>query len=95
MMREPPAAPMLECLAARLGCVYLSDLRCLPPGKQACLRELLQNIPADAAPLSDWNDTAFYLAALLPADMAQESRRALLVWAAQSADRTLKTEGVV
>ena len=87
MMREPPAAPMLECLAARLGCVYLSDLRCLPPGKQACLAELLRNMPAHAASPAAWNEAAFYLAAL-PAAPA-----ALLSWAESNAKRTLKTEG--
>ncbi len=93
MMREPPAAPMLECLAARLGCVYLSDLHCLPPGKQACLAELLRNMPAHAASPAAWNEAAFYLAALPAAPTAGEARAALLSWAESNAKRTLKTEG--
>lgn len=93
MKENAPGLLMLETLAAQLGCVYLSDLRCLPPGKRACLRGLLEEIPAASAPLAVWNEAAFYLAALPAAASAEEARRALLSWAESNLKRTLKTEG--
>ena len=76
-----------------MGCVYLSDLRCLPPDSRTRLREILQKIPASSAPSEVWNETAFYLAALPAASSAEEARRALLAWAGGNGKRTLKTEG--
>ena len=93
MRENEPGLLMLEILASRLGCVYLSDLRCLPPGKRACLYEILQRVPASAASPAEWNETAFYLAALPAAPTAKEARAALLSWAESNAERTLKTEG--
>lgn len=93
MSEKQPGLLMLETLAAQMGCVYLSDLRCLPPDSRTRLREILQKIPASSAPPEVWNETAFYLAALPAASSAEEARRALLAWAGGSGNRTLKTEG--
>lgn len=50
---------LLDYLAGKLGCVYLSDLPryC----NSADMRNLLLNIPEHEYTLRDWNDTLSYL----------------------------------
>lgn len=52
---------LLENLALQLGCTYLSDLRFLQSWERMRLVQRLENIPAEAAGLSDWNDALEYL----------------------------------
>lgn len=50
---------LLEYLAEKLGCAFLSDLRESPsPGS---MRKTIREIPADAFPVKQWKDAVAYL----------------------------------
>lgn len=76
---QQTALSLLDELARRIGCTYLSDLRFLDaPGRQALARTLA-DIPAGAAGLREWNDALAYLSGEPPeprstADLPGQSR---------------------
>ena len=75
---QQAALSLLDELARRIGCTYLSDLRFLDaPGRQALARTLA-DIPAGAAGLREWNDALAYLTGEPPQSTA-DAARALLV----------------
>ena len=53
--------PLLEYLAYRAGCRWLSDLHCLDGCQRIRLHHVLEQLPPEAAPLREWNDAAAYL----------------------------------
>ena len=65
-MEERWPVELLECLAQKAGCRYLSDLRYLSPWEQFHLTMELVQIPAEAFSLKSWNDALAYLAGLAP-----------------------------
>ena len=70
--------PLLDYLAYRAGCGYLSDLRYLGGGQRARLARALAEIPAEAADLRTWNDALEYLARE-PSEPTAEDARARLI----------------
>lgn len=69
---------LLDRLASRLGCGYLSDLKYLDEARRAELARLLDAMPSDAAPLQQWNDALSYLTAQPGANSRAEARERLL-----------------
>lgn len=67
--------PLLEFLANRLRCAYLSDL---PRVSGEQLAQELRRIPAEAAGLREWNDALAYLTGEPPAETAERARERLL-----------------
>ena len=66
--------PLLDYLAQRTGCVYLSDQR-----RQFLLVHTLENLAPEDASLKEWNDALIYLTGASPAETAQEARAQLLI----------------
>lgn len=52
-------AGLLELLAFRSGCMYLSDLH--QPGLLSAIQRALQNIPPKQFSLHEWQDTVAYI----------------------------------
>lgn len=70
--------PLLEFLQYKAGCTYLSDLRRLDGWQRARLARVLEQIPAGAASIHDWNDALDYLAEA-PPELTVEDARARLI----------------
>lgn len=70
--------PLLEFLQYKAGCTYLSDLRRLDGWQRARLTRILEQIPAGAASIHDWNDALDYLAEA-PPELTVEDARARLI----------------
>lgn len=66
---------LLDYLAYRVHCKYLSDLNDVS-GYQ--LAREIQNIEPAAVPLREWNDALEYLARETPADTAESAKSRLL-----------------
>ena len=68
---------ILEQLAERSGCQYLSDLP--QPGRREQIRRSLSDLRPDQFPLREWNDAASYITRV-PCAYAtpEEAREALL-----------------
>lgn len=66
-MEERWSVELLECLAQKAGCGYLSDLRYLSPWEQFHLSRELLHVPSEAFSLKTWNDALAYLTGLFPA----------------------------
>ena len=75
MNHEPLALPLLDFLAYQVGSPYLSDL---PRMNGARLARELEQIPAEAASLHDWNDALDYLTGAPPEDTAQAAKERLI-----------------
>lgn len=75
MNPNPLALPLLDFLAHRVGSAYLSDLHWID---RARLARELEQIPAEAASLHEWNDALGYLAQAPPEATPQAARRRLL-----------------
>ena len=67
--------PLLDFLAYKAGCQYLSDL---PRINGARLARELEHIPAESASLHDWNDALDYLTGAPPEKTAQAARERLI-----------------
>ena len=72
------AVELLEYLAQRVGCAYLSDLRYLSPWEQMRLSREIAKVPAETFPLKMWNDALAYLTGLLPKADVSNAKEALL-----------------
>lgn len=75
MNHDPLALSLLDFLAHQVGSTYLSDL---PRMSGARLVRELEQIPAEAASLHDWNDALEYLAQAPPEATPQAARGRLL-----------------
>ena len=70
--------PLLETLARRMGCEYLSDLKYLDTTSRGVLAGLVSRTPAGQVPREEWNDALTYLTGQDPQPDAETARRALL-----------------
>ena len=75
MNHDALALPLLDYLAHQVGSTYLSDL---PRMNGARLARELEQIPAEAASLHDWNDALEYLAQAPPEATPQDARDRLV-----------------
>ena len=67
---------LLEILALKMGCEYLSDLRRIPRPNDA-LRSAAAQLPFDAFPAREWLDAADYLCGA-NCQSAEDARNAVL-----------------
>lgn len=77
-MAERWSVELLECLAQKAGCGYLSDLRYLSPWEQFHLTMELVHIPSESFSLKSWNDALAYLAGLSPEATASDAKERLI-----------------
>lgn len=69
---------LLDYLAQRTGCLFLSDLRDLDRQRQDILLQTLRSISPEDVPLKEWNDALTYLTGALPEGTVQTARTQLL-----------------
>lgn len=69
---------MLELLAARLGCSYMSDLKYLSSARRQQLSREIEKIAPESADLKEWNDTLMYLTNMPPASERESARLELI-----------------
>ena len=74
---------LLEYMAQRSGCSYLSDLRYLSCWEQMRLAREVSHIPVEAFPLEAWNDALAYLTDSPPASDGSVAKEKLLQCLAQ------------
>ena len=67
--------PLLEFLAYKTGCTYLSDLL---RASGVRLARVLEGIPAEDADLREWNDALAYLAKAPPEETSPKARARLI-----------------
>ena len=77
-VEERWSVELLECLAQKAGCGYLSDLRYLSPWEQFHLSRELLHVPSEAFSLKTWNDALAYLAGLAPEATASDAKERLI-----------------
>lgn len=75
---DPLTLPLLEFLAYKAGCAYLSDLPHASGWQRVRLAHALERVPAEAAVLREWNDALDYLAQAPPEETAQAARERLI-----------------
>ena len=75
---DPLTLPLLEFLAYKAGCQYLSDLPYAGGWQRARLVRELERMPAEAATLLEWNDALAYLSQAPPEKTAQAARERLI-----------------
>lgn len=73
------ALSLMDLLAARMGCSYLSDLPHLDAPMRLRLADVLEKIPAEDYDLAQWNDALRYLADARPRKESWDARMALIV----------------
>lgn len=70
---------LLDAMSSQMGCAYLSDLRFGDGTQRGILAGKLENIPATAANLRDWNDALDYLTGdSRPMADAEQTKAALI-----------------
>ena len=69
---------LLDALAGRMGCTYLSDLRFLDEWERVRLRRLLRGVRPEEAELAQWNDALEYLTGCGPEKTPEAARERLL-----------------
>ena len=79
MASDALSLPLLEFLAYKAGCTYLSDLAAADSWQRMRLARVLELVPAGAASLREWNDALDYLAHVPPDQTAEKARVRLLV----------------
>lgn len=77
-MENKAQAPLLETLARRLDCAYLSDLKYLDPARRRVLAELVRAMPEQEASCREWNDALNYLGGGESCSTAEKARTALM-----------------
>lgn len=70
--------PLLDALSIQADCMYLSDLHYLDKWQRMRLVRTLEQLPADAASLEEWNNALQYLAQQPPEETAAAARTRLL-----------------
>lgn len=70
--------PLVDALSIQADCMYLSDLRYLDKWQRVRLARILEQLPADAASLEEWNNALQYLAQQSPEETAEAARERLL-----------------
>ena len=69
---------LLDILAERMECMYLSDL-CFLPRPNATLRQMVANMPLDDFFEYEWKDAAEYLCGITCVS-AKEARKMIQEW---------------
>lgn len=69
---------LLDDLARKAGCMFLSDLWFLPKWQRSRLAREIEKIPPNALSLREWNDTLDYLTGLPGEQSSAQARSALL-----------------
>ena len=69
---------LLEILALKMSCEYLSDLRRVPR-PNAALRSAAAQLPLDAFSTREWLDAAYYLCGA-SCQSAEDARKAVLAF---------------
>ena len=72
------ALPLLEFLAYKAGCPYLSDLRFLSPEQRRYLAQSLERLTPRKEDTWEWNDALDYLTGEPPEDTAQAAKDRLV-----------------
>lgn len=84
-----PKKGLLEMLAGKTGCMYLSDLHIKK--RLSYIYYAVSEIPAESYPLSEWESALRYIAGIDDTFHTEEEARALLLhyaWEEQSAEET-------
>ncbi len=74
---------LLDAMAVQAQCQYLSDLKYLQGWELIKLGRALEQVPADAATLFEWNDALAYLAAAPPEQTQEAARERLMTFLIQ------------
>lgn len=69
---------LLDYLAYRTGCGFLSDMHYFQKGEREYLCRILQQISSEDASLQEWNDALTYLTDAKPEASAQAAKERLL-----------------
>ena len=69
---------LLDYLARRTNCLFLSDLRQLDRRRRGLLLQVLERLPPEKFPPKEWNDALRYLAGASPEETAGKARARLL-----------------
>ena len=69
---------LLDYLARRTNCLFLSDLRQLDRRRRGLLLQVLERLPPEKFPPKEWNDALRYLAGASPEETAEKARTRLL-----------------
>lgn len=69
---------LLDALSIQADCRYLSDLKYLNNWQRMRLARDLEQVPADAAELKEWNDALAYFSREPPQNTAEAARERLL-----------------
>ena len=72
------ALSLLEFLAYKAGCPYLSDLRFLSPEQRRYLAQRLDRLTPRQEDIREWNDTLDYLTGAPPEDTARAAKDRLV-----------------
>lgn len=72
------ALSLLEFLAYKAGCPYLSDLRFLSPEQRRYLAQRLERLTPREEDLRDWNDALVYLIDTEPEETAAAAKEKLV-----------------
>ena len=80
---------LLERLAERTGCIYLSDLSYLQGVQREHLIKEIKLTPVDSATLSEWNDTLEYLTQTSPVHDADIAKQTLVFQLSSLSARTI------
>lgn len=72
------ALSLLEFLAYKAGCPYLSDLRFLSPEQRRYLAQSLERLTPRKEDTWEWNDALDYLTGAPPEDTAQAAKERLV-----------------
>ncbi len=74
---------LLDAMVIQAQCQYLSDLHDLQDWEQMKLGKALEQVPANAATLFEWNDALAYLAAAPPEQTQEAARERLMTFLTQ------------
>ena len=69
---------LVEYIAYKIGCTYISDLPRLDKAGLAKAGHVLDRVPAEVYPLNQWNDALQYIVRGQPALTAEDARSDLL-----------------
>lgn len=69
---------LLDMLAYRMGCAYLSDLQFLSAWQYVRLAREVEQIMPEEIPLQEWNDALHYLTGASSEDTPERARNMLL-----------------
>lgn len=70
--------PLLDYLARRAGCLYLSDLRFMDGPERWSVAQILRGISPEAASLHEWNDALLYLGQASPEQTGEDAKARLI-----------------